>query len=627
MNRVQVIEVTRKSLSPMNSMSLKLSQTVAEQLTAEHAIVFLLDQGASQFVGVLENEARVVDIRITTDSCLVNSISTLQEALLSTDFIKELDEKLKLRVQSSISAIMNNSSNEPLGFVLALNKMASQGDAPMEFTAPDLQLLQKLTCMAGWVVEQTLQVDKVQVKKVQLKSQFQGLQTAYAKVCQDNHRLQSSYRSWRITKKRAVTTAVMIFLSGFLYLFFAHSFNTAPETWYGGGMQQRLQSQLISPQVERVEDFLHLSGNLQPLSWVKVNAPLDAAIEHVNFQYGDTVHQGQLLLELDQSSIQLAHRDATAAYFQSLKELERLKNWSNSIEVKNAKRAVVRANKALQLAKERHASTSSLFQKGIVARTELDSDWRTVSEAEVTLAMAQESLIAQRSVASDVQLKIAQLSLQNAEQKMQSLALQVDQANIHSPVQGIILPATSKQEKQPSKGGIYSGAQVAKNEPLVMIADMSGVSIDSQVNEVDLLKIKPGQSVDVRIEALNDLSLSGVIHYVDARASAHKGSRSRVFNIQIQVKQLTKRQRNMIRIGMSVDTRVLIYSNPEALVIPFSAVQLEGNKKFVWVQTEQGQVIRKYIEIRSSLPQGLEVSSGLSAADKIVIGHGESTNA
>ncbi|ESP90612.1 efflux RND transporter periplasmic adaptor subunit [Pseudoalteromonas luteoviolacea] len=623
MNSIQVKEATRKPLSSQHNMCLKLSQAVAELLAAEHTIVFLLDHGKSQFLGVLESEARVVDIHITTDSCPVSFVFTLQEALLSTDLIQELDAKLKLCIQNGISAIMSNESSEPLGFVLALNKMANQGIAPTEFTVQDQQLLQKLSCMAGWVVEQTLQVDTEHAKKEQLNNQYQDLQTAYAPVCKDNHQLESTVRSKRITEKLTVTAAIMVSLFCLFYLFFAYSFNVAPEAQDREGPQSHIQSQLISPQVERVEDFLHLSGNLQPLSWVKVNAPLDAAIEHVNFQYGDTVQQGQLLLELDQSTIQLAYRDATAAYFQSLKEFERLKNWSNSIEVKNAKRAVVRANKALQLAKERHASTNSLFQKGIVAKTELDSDWRAVSEAEVTLTMAQESLIAQQSVASDVQLKIAQLSLQNAEQKMQSLAQQVEQANIHSPVQGIVLPATSKQEKPSFKGEIYSGAQVVKNEPLVMIADMSGVSIDSQVNEVDLLKIKPGQSVDVRIEALNDLSLSGVIHYVDARARASKGSRSRVFNIQIQVKQLTEQQRSLIRIGMSVDTRVLIYSNPEALVIPVSAVQLEGNKKFVWVQTEQGQVIRKYIEIRTSLPQGLEVSSGLSAADKVVIGFGE----
>jgi len=160
---------------------------------------------------------------------------------------------------------------------------------------------------------------------------------------------------------------------------------------------------------------------------------------------------------------------------------------------------------------------------------------------------------------------------------------------------------------------------VSRNLPLFAIANFQGITIESEVEESLILKLKRNQPVKVEFDALPDLILDGHISFIAGRGSSDEKSSSRSkFKVVAIVPQISDEQRQLLRIGMSARAKVIIFNNPAALVLPFEAIQLEGERRLVKVLRNQSEQVQE-IEIRSTLSDGVEVTSGLSPGDILLI--------
>ena len=68
----------------------------------------------------------------------------------------------------------------------------------------------------------------------------------------------------------------------------------------------------------------------------------------------------------------------------------------------------------------------------------------------------------------------------------------------------------------------------------------------------------------------------------------------------------------------SVDVRIHIGERPAALVVPRGAVNIEGDKRFVF-RVENGRLHRIYIKVGIANPTSIEVLSGLSEGDVVAL--------
>ena len=147
---------------------------------------------------------------------------------------------------------------------------------------------------------------------------------------------------------------------------------------------------------------------------------------------------------------------------------------------------------------------------------------------------------------------------------------------------------------------------------------MRGFSIQTKVDEVDILKIKKGQIVWVTGDAFPKNRLKGFVRMVSSQAeiSRSRGNRP-FFSVIVDVDKIDPEIQEKLFIGMSANLRIIIYKNPFAMVLPVESVQLRGKNAYTNLKTENG-IKKVRLRIGVTSPRNVEIKSGLKEGDAIV---------
>lgn len=201
--------------------------------------------------------------------------------------------------------------------------------------------------------------------------------------------------------------------------------------------------------------------------------------------------------------------------------------------------------------------------------------------------------------------------------RSQKLALQQKQnayedTFITAPFDGTLAQLTINLADQ-----VNSGTNIGTFITQQKIADIT-------VNEVDAAKIKTGQKATLTFDAIPDLSISGKVVEIDLVGTVSQG----VVNYSVKIGFDT--QDNRIKSGMSVSASIITDSKQDVLVVPNSALKLQGTNHYVEIVDKKTQVTnnqgtalsnvpaQQSVEIGLSDDTTTEILSGLSEGDKII---------
>ena len=74
-----------------------------------------------------------------------------------------------------------------------------------------------------------------------------------------------------------------------------------------------------------------------------------------------------------------------------------------------------------------------------------------------------------------------------------------------------------------------------------------------------------------------------------------------------------------MRSGMSVTVEVFEKVNKDAITVPISAVKYDNGNAFVYIKNKSGKIIKKEVAVGLNDGQKIEIVSGLSMEDKIIL--------
>jgi len=157
----------------------------------------------------------------------------------------------------------------------------------------------------------------------------------------------------------------------------------------------------------------------------------------------------------------------------------------------------------------------------------------------------------------------------------------------------------------------WTGASIAE------IPDLSQMRIDLKLEEVDRGKLKLGQQVRVRIDAIADRELVAELDWISPIAAINfrgMGLTEKTFPARATLKQLDPR----LRPGMSATAEVVIESEGKTLLIPVRASFMNNGKPAVYVQQGDKFVIRK-IEVGKRNDTDMVVLSGLKEGEQVAL--------
>ena len=149
---------------------------------------------------------------------------------------------------------------------------------------------------------------------------------------------------------------------------------------------------------------------------------------------------------------------------------------------------------------------------------------------------------------------------------------------------------------------------------IVKLDDVSSVWVDFRLPERFLSRIKPGQGVEITLDALPGRKLKAVVGALDSQVDADGRS--------VLVRARLANPDGVLRSGMFARARVVFSVREDALVVPEEALVPQGDKQFVvLVMPGEKGPVSKRVEARvgQRVAGKAELLSGVSDGDTVVL--------
>lgn len=209
-------------------------------------------------------------------------------------------------------------------------------------------------------------------------------------------------------------------------------------------------------------------------------------------------------------------------------------------------------------------------------------------------------------------------TMDKAEESMESATSKVDSTTdsygnytITAPISGTVITKTVKAGDKISAGG-------SSSMTLAEIYDLSQMTFEMSVDELDVQQVQVGQSVEIAADAFEQESFTGTVTNISLKSSNSNG----VTNYPVTV---TLDTIGGLLPGMNVDGRIILDQAEDTLVVPVDAL-MRGNKVYIkddTVTESEGAVPAGFrsVEVETGLMNDdyVEILSGLSEGDVVYV--------
>lgn len=340
-----------------------------------------------------------------------------------------------------------------------------------------------------------------------------------------------------------------------------------------------------------LHDNLHFSGNIQPLHENTVVSPGDAVVESMHYHYGQRIKKGEIIMVLNSTELQKQYHDTLTEY--------------------------LKAKDSYILTKAKFIGTQDLWEAGLIAKNNYLSEKSGIASTRMALLQASQKLKEMSEKMEDSQAKnLSLLNLAEFDKISQAFEKKHNLIYLRARADGILLEAPKTGE---DNSRITTGSQVKSGQVLGLIGDLSGLSIEIDIPEVDIHKVHVGMPAQVEGVAFGGQNLQGNVVAINAQASANQGGGLPSFHALVEVKKLTPDQQAWVKVGMSAAI-TLTTEDQQALVIPIAALKQEKGESVVQIKNADGSLGSRVVVTGAAQADQVLVSAGLKEGDVLVYG-------
>jgi HlyD family secretion protein len=306
---------------------------------------------------------------------------------------------------------------------------------------------------------------------------------------------------------------------------------------------------------------VNAAGEIAPAEQVSVRPEINGLLLTLPVDIGDHVKKDDLLFKLDDSELQQQRA-------------------SNVTDIEKAKLGVEKAERDYKRARQ-------LLQDKLISQ-EVYDDTKTAYD-------------------------LAKNSLERSQKDLSLTEERLTKTEVRAPFDCTVLtrPVSIGQAVSGS-GGFNSGTEV------LTIADLNSMIINAQVNQADVPRIKPGEPVEVTVEAVQGLKVDGVVERISPQATIKNNIKG--YPARIVLHNVDPR----VRPGMTANVRIPVASAANVTAVPLEAVFTEKNpdseqmERFVYVQHGDGYEKRN-VKVGIADFFYAEIQDGLSPGDVVAL--------
>jgi HlyD family secretion protein len=295
------------------------------------------------------------------------------------------------------------------------------------------------------------------------------------------------------------------------------------------------------------------------------------------------------------------------------------------------------------------AAVTAAKQRVAASKGTLDSakQQRDVDKAsgQLSIENAQQAVVTARnnanSAGSDRPFDIAQQEgmVANAAAAVRQAQRDVENATLTSPVAGTVsavngvvgeflAPSNGTTALAPGSGAAIPGTDVAAatvpgaapanptrpgGTQFIVLDNIDEFQVVAPYNEADAATITPNQKVEVAVDALPDLPLTGTVLSVAPTGTAISGV------VSYYVTMIVSGKDARLKDGQTVRATVVTDEVPNVLTVPSAAVRQENGRSTVTVLDENGAEVAVPFEAGMVGQERTQVVSGLREGQRVVL--------
>ncbi len=396
----------------------------------------------------------------------------------------------------------------------------------------------------------------------------------------------------RVEKTTSRTHLALYGVAGLAILAFAWWFIDT----LAGGRSLTVNSERVA--VSRVttgiyEDFIPLRGRLVPSSTVFLDAIEGGRVEQVLVEDGAMVEAGDLIAVLSNTNLQLEVLGREAAVTEQLNNMRTIELQLEQNRLAHKRNLVEIDYQITRLSRE-IARQRELIENNLVSQS-------TIDQLEDELAYYQNRrAVTLESQATDARMQEQQLQqLRDAGDQLQAglgfARKNLDDLNVRAPVAGKL-----------SGFNIEIGQSIARGGRLGQIDDPDGYKLNARIDEYYLGR------VDLELPAIAEHSGQDLqLRVAKIYPQVNEGN--------FEVDMVFAEQPEGLRRGQTMQTRLTLGDNTDAVLIPNGAFYQETGGKWVFVVTPDGrEAVRRDVRLGRRNSDFIEVLDGLEPGEHVI---------
>jgi HlyD family secretion protein len=285
---------------------------------------------------------------------------------------------------------------------------------------------------------------------------------------------------------------------------------------------------------------------------------------------GVRVRKGDVLVEFDRQAQLKNIQDRQAEYDGLLQQIRRKQadqasaKISDETEIKGAEVDV-------------RTALVEMRKNELIPKYQAETNKANLAEAEAQLKQLKETFNLKRE-AEAADIKVLEIQRDRAQRALDYAKANVDKMAVLSPMDGLavlvpIYKGTRMVDPQ-------EGDEVRAGAGIMLVVDPSAMQVLARVNQVDLARVRIGQSAEVRLDAYPDLVFPGKVERISAMANASSGSK-RIRHFLAVISIQGENPKLLPDLTASVDVHLQKLDN--ALIVPREAIATQAGRPVVEV--------------------------------------------
>ena len=349
-----------------------------------------------------------------------------------------------------------------------------------------------------------------------------------------------------------------------------------------------------------ITTYYSFSGNIESEEKQEIFSKSGLSINKLYVKEGDRVKTGDLLFELDNGTISSNLEQAKANVNIARINYEKALGTGKSQQLEQVSSALSSAQLAFDNAADNLDKVKGLFDAGGISEAELDQAQTGYDNARIALESAQKNYSFAEEAAGQ-NIRIAEEQLNQAKASYSLLEEQLEDTRVYAEVNGEVAEIYAEENDS-----LNMGAKIMD------LVNYDALEVTIKVDEYELSTVTEGKEVSDGLNALNK-EIGGKVSDISREALV-------VNDVSYFPTTIALDRDGDLRVGMSVEVRILNQNEKNAVTITMKALQFDNeNKPYVYYRDQEGKVRTRQVSVGVNDGNIVQILDGVKTGETILV--------